>query len=139
MTVTWNHRVAVAVLALLLAACGSFRAPDELGRYPVTLVAVERVSSGVLGPRNVAARTVAPDVIHVLREHQHHVGLVAHELRHIVQWNEHGPGYLIAYNAQVATHGYHDAPYEVDARAAEMDPWYRAWARDVIAAHAEAP
>ena len=125
--------LAFAVLpALLLTACG-INQPDEIGRYPVTLVVVEHIQPGLLGPANVAARVTAPDRIVIKREYQRHVGLVAHELRHIVQWNEVGADYLVTYWLQVITHGYWDAPFEVEAREAAQSTWYRAWARDVIA------
>jgi hypothetical protein len=47
-------------------------------------------------------------------------GLLAHECRHVQQVEAAGTlrRFLVAYLRQVAQHGYHDAPYEVDARHA---------------------
>ena len=122
----------VILLALLLTACG-INQPDALGRYPVTLVVVEHLEPGPLGPSSVAARVTAPDRIVVEREWRHNGRVIAHELRHIVQWNETGSDYLIVYWLQVIAHGYEDAPFEVEAREAEISTWYREWARDLIA------
>lgn len=46
--------------------------------------------------------------------------LLAHELRHVQQFESAGSlrAFLAAYLRQVARHGYRDAPWEVDARAA---------------------
>lgn len=46
--------------------------------------------------------------------------LLVHELRHVQQREQAGSlwTFLWRYLLQVARHGYHDAPYEVDARAA---------------------
>ena len=48
--------------------------------------------------------------------------LVSHELRHVYQYEVAGSiaSYLPVYLQQVVTHGYLDAPYEVDARAFEV-------------------
>ena len=122
----------VILLALLLTACG-INQPDALGRYPVTLVVVEHLESGPLGPAGVAARVTAPDRIVVEREWCRREDVIAHELRHIVQWNETGGDYLIVYALQVITYGYWDAPFEVEAREAVFLTFYRYWARDLIA------
>ncbi len=47
--------------------------------------------------------------------------LLAHELRHVVQYEQHDgiPGFLAVYIRQILEHGYYNAPYEVDARRAE--------------------
>lgn len=44
--------------------------------------------------------------------------LLAHECRHVYQYEQAGSisNYLPGYLHQVALHGYHNAPYEVDAR-----------------------
>ena len=123
----------IILLALLLAACG-INEPDALGRYPVTIEVVERIQPHPFGPANVAARVTAPDRIVIEREWCRRVDVIAHELRHIVQWNETGGDYLIVYRLQVITYGYRDAPFEVDAREAVFLTFYREWARDLIAA-----
>jgi hypothetical protein len=58
--------------------------------------------------------------------------LLAHELAHITQ-AERRP-WPLAYFMQWVTSGfsYFNMPFEVEARRAEVDPWYRAWARDIL-------
>jgi hypothetical protein len=48
--------------------------------------------------------------------------LLSHELRHVAQYEAAGSieAFLRAYLAQVVHFGYHDAPYEVDARSHEI-------------------
>ena len=60
--------------------------------------------------------------------------LMAHELKHVHQAERHAwPG---AYVWQWIRTGfsYTRMPFEVEARAAELDPFYRAWAADELAA-----
>ena len=49
--------------------------------------------------------------------------LLSHELRHVYQYEVHGSiaGFLPVYLEQIATVGYHNAPFEDDARAHEVD------------------
>ncbi len=49
--------------------------------------------------------------------------LISHECRHVYQYEEAGSieTFLALYMQQIATHGYHDAPYEMDARKHEID------------------
>lgn len=49
--------------------------------------------------------------------------LVSHELRHVQQYERAGSiaRYLPIYLRQIVEHGYEDAPFEVDARAHELD------------------
>ncbi len=65
------------------------------------------------------------DTIFIQRD-AHNLSLLAHECRHVRQFEEAGSLYrfLRQYLSQVARHGYHDAPLEADARAAA-----RQWAR----------
>jgi hypothetical protein len=58
--------------------------------------------------------------------------LLAHELAHVQQAERHL--WPLAYFMQWATSGfrYFNMPFEVEARRAEVDPWYRAWARDIL-------
>ena len=48
--------------------------------------------------------------------------LLSHELRHVAQYEAAGSieAFLRAYLAQIVHFGYHDAPYEVDARSHEI-------------------
>jgi len=123
-----------SLLVVLLGACHSVNAPQADGRYPVRLSAVNHLVVNPLGSSSVAARVVSPNEIHVVRDHATNERLIAHELAHIVQWNEVGADYLVVYWAQVLAHGYERAPFEVEAREAESLTWYREWARQVIAA-----
>jgi hypothetical protein len=60
---------------------------------------------------------------------------LAHELRHVDQWRERlYVGFAIQYLYQLARFGYWKHPLEVDARNAEADPYYLAWADRVLAA-----
>lgn len=58
--------------------------------------------------------------------------LIAHELRHVIQ-AETRP-WPLAYFWQWLTTGrnYHTMPFEREARAAETDPFYLDWAKEVI-------
>jgi hypothetical protein len=49
--------------------------------------------------------------------------LISHECRHVFQYDEAGSieAFLPSYLAQIAIHGYHNAPYEIDARMHEID------------------
>lgn len=123
----------LAALALLLTACDVCGQASDTGRYPVTIEVVEEVSGGPLGPASCAARVTAPDRIVVERQWCENVQVIAHELRHIVQWNEIGADFLVQYALQVIRYGYEDAPFEVEAREAAFDVFYVRWARDVIA------
>lgn len=60
--------------------------------------------------------------------------LLAHELAHVRQAERHP--WPFAYATQWIASGfdYHGMPFEVEAREAESNAWYRAWARDLIAA-----
>lgn len=51
------------------------------------------------------------------------VRLLSHEFRHVYQYEAAGSiaAFLPPYLSQIATVGYHDAPFEVDARAHERD------------------
>lgn len=58
--------------------------------------------------------------------------LLAHELAHVQQAERHP--WPLAYFMQWASSGfkYHSMPFEVEARKAEVDPWYRSWAEDLL-------
>ena len=64
--------------------------------------------------------------------------LLAHELRHVIQ-AETRP-WPLAYFWQWATttRNYHTMPFEVEARAAEKDPEYLAWAEEILDGRADA-
>jgi len=58
--------------------------------------------------------------------------LLAHELRHVIQAEKHS--WPLAYLAQWVLTGfsYRDMPFEREARAAQTDPAYLAWADDLM-------
>jgi hypothetical protein len=45
--------------------------------------------------------------------------LLRHELAHVAQWNRHPLTFPILYVRAHIRHGYHDNPYEIEARGAE--------------------
>ncbi len=49
--------------------------------------------------------------------------LISHECRHVYQYEQAGSidAFLPAYLQQIAAVGYHDAPFEIDARQHELD------------------
>ena len=58
--------------------------------------------------------------------------LLAHELAHVAQAEKHP--WPLAYFAQWAASGfsYFNMPFEVEARRASREPWYLAWASDIL-------
>ncbi len=73
---------------------------------------------GLLGP-NMIGLTLGYG-IYVCDGHQEH-RLISHECRHVHQYEAAGSieNFLPVYLQQIAVHGYHDAPFEVDAREHE--------------------
>ena len=47
--------------------------------------------------------------------------LLRHELAHVRQWRTLGPLFPVRYAIAHLVHGYHENPYEVEARAAERE------------------
>lgn len=98
--------------------------------YPVTAVVV-RVER--LFPPWVGA-TISNNIIYVRRDVTLSVHLLAHELCHLHQRQRLGWRFLFVYLWQWANVGfrYYWIPLEVAARAAESDPYYLGWAREVL-------
>lgn len=98
-------------------------------RVPVTV----RHSSLPFFPRWVAATVPAKRTILVREGFTLDRRLLAHELRHVTQ-AEHA-AWPLAYVIQWARSGfsYTRMPYEREARAAERDERYLAWADDLLA------
>ena len=127
-----KHVLGGLLAVVLLVGCQLTTDPDLDGRYPVEMIVVGVGKVG--GDR--AARVTAPTTFIIEDRWATHVGLVAHELCHIVQWNEMGyTAFLLEYSRQWRKYGYDDMPLELECYELENDPWYRAWAKDVIAAH----
>ena len=61
--------------------------------------------------------------IFVRRGSEADVRLLSHELRHVAQYEAAGgiPAFLAKHLVDLATHGYEDSPFEVDARAHERE------------------
>ena len=80
------------------------------------------IETGLLGP-TMAGLTLGHTIF--VRPGPPTVRLLSHELRHVAQYEAAGSiaAFLPAYLAQVLHFGYHDAPYEVDARSHEMGAW----------------
>ena len=78
------------------------------------------LETGLLGP-NMIGLTLGYG-IYVCDGHQDH-RLISHECRHVHQYEAAGSieNFLPVYLQQIAVHGYHDAPFEVDAREHEIN------------------
>lgn len=85
-------------------------------------------------PRGYHARVTGPNSMVLLRSHEHDEVLVAHELCHIKQWQRIGWDFPLVYAAQIAQYRYADAPLEVECYRKQWDPWYRAWAAELLEA-----
>ena len=124
----------LVLLCFLLTSCVMTRAPDEFGRVPVEVRVVDRIwPARTTDGTTVAGRVMRPTLIVVLEGHASE-RLVAHELCHVLQWYRVGPAFPLVYAAQSVLRGYRGMPLEVEARAAEGDPWFLAWARDLLTA-----
>jgi hypothetical protein len=77
------------------------------------------IQTGMLGP-TMAGLTLGYTIF--LRPGTRSIRLLSHELRHVAQYEAAGSiaAFLPAYLAQIVHFGYHDAPYEVDARSHEV-------------------
>jgi hypothetical protein len=78
------------------------------------------LETGLLGP-NMIGLTLGYG-IYICDGHQDH-RLISHECRHVQQYEAAGSieNFLPVYLQQIAVHGYHDAPFEVDAREHEIN------------------
>ena len=78
------------------------------------------LETGLLGP-NMIGLTLGYG-IYICDGHQDH-RLISHECRHVHQYEAAGSieNFLPVYLQQIAVHGYHDAPFEVDAREHEIN------------------
>lgn len=77
------------------------------------------LQTGLLGP-GIVGITLGYSIL-ICRGHES-IRLLSHELRHVHQYESHGSiaGFLPAYLQQIATCGYRDAPFEIDAREHEQ-------------------
>lgn len=93
---------------------------DQLPLPIEPLLREAALRTGLLGPGMVGL-TLGHSILVV----RGHLGprLLSHELRHVYQYEAHGSiaGFLPVYLQQIATVGYHNAPFEDDARAHEVD------------------
>ena len=98
----------------------------RLARVPVT------IKRSRLVPPGAATWVPVPRLILVRPGEPITERLLAHELGHVVQAEEFV--WPLAYVLQWARTGfsYSRMPFEVEARKAETDPWYRAWAHDLM-------
>jgi hypothetical protein len=103
------------------------------------VIAVKIVRVPFIVPAWARAQVPRRGVIWVRRDVALSERLLAHELRHVMQAESHP--WPWAYFAQWALTGfsYRDMPFEVEARAAENEPFYRQWARDLLASNPVAP
>jgi hypothetical protein len=91
---------------------------DQLPLPAEPFLRQDALQTGLLGPGGL---TLGHSILVV----HGHLGprLLSHELRHVYQYEAHGSiaGFLPVYLEQIATVGYHDAPFEEDARTHEVD------------------
>lgn len=73
--------------------------------------------TGLPQPRGIDGMTIGHG-IYLRRARGESLALLAHELRHVHQYETAGSiaAFVATYLCQVARHGYRDAPFEVDAR-----------------------
>ena len=66
---------------------------------------------------------MARSVVQRLKGWEDDLRILSHELRHVAQYEQAGgiAPFLATHLANLAQHGYHDSPYEVDARAHELE------------------
>lgn len=109
---------------LIRAACPKpVQSPEPLPssvvvRYAGWLPAIAGVLSGMKGP--AAAVTIGRTII--VHPNVHVTApLVRHELAHVKQWEEDRWLFPLRYAINHLRYGYHDNPYEIDARAAETN------------------
>ena len=78
------------------------------------------IQAGMFGP-HVHGMTLGHGVF-IAEEHAS-IRVLSHEFRHVAQCEQAGSldNYLTQYLTQIATIGYNDAPFEVDARAHEIE------------------
>ena len=78
------------------------------------------VETGLLGPQMIGVTFGYG--IYVRKGHVSN-RLISHECRHVYQYEAAGSidAFLPVYLHQIATVGYHDAPFEIDARQHELD------------------
>jgi hypothetical protein len=100
------------------------RVPVRLWWVPLLIGFADTI--GQAWPRTVLVKQSA--------DKKWHVAIVAHELRHVIQWEEMGFfGFALEYLRQWRKYGYHAMELEAEARAAEADPLYLEWARALLA------
>lgn len=99
---------------LVLALLGQFV------RHPRTIPVIRVKALPDLFGRRWKAWTLPPLGI-VIVEEQISPELLAHEIEHWRQWEQAGTfAYAVDYGLQVLRYGYHEAPMELQARAAEL-------------------
>jgi len=104
--VSQPERIRVSVVAELPL-------PDDAQLREVSL------ETGLLGP-NMIGLTLGYGIY--VRNGHIDDRLIAHECRHVYQYETAGSieSFLPIYLQQIAIHGYHDAPFEIDAREHEF-------------------
>lgn len=83
-------------------------------------------------PAWAAAQVIVPRKVFVREGVNLTRHLLAHELVHVMQWEHYGIRFGFLYLCSVARHGYHDSPYEIEARQLERHPAFLTWADDLL-------
>jgi hypothetical protein len=93
--------------------------PDGVAVLRGTLI--PRLGGWLSGMRAPAAAVTLGNAIVVHPDARLTAGLLRHELAHVRQWRAAPFSFPLRYVLNHVRHGYHDNPYEVEARAAEHD------------------
>jgi len=96
-------------------------------KVPVTIVRRVPLGRGWVASQVPFKRTiwVRPGAVLTKR-------LLAHELRHVTQAENHPWPLAYLWQWLTTTRNYHTMPFEVEARAAEKDPAYLTWAEELL-------
>ena len=96
------------------------QAPDRVVVLRGTLI--PRLGGWLSGMRTPAAAVTLGNAIVVHPDVPLTARLLRHELAHVKQWRNDPLFFPLRYVLSHMKHGYHDNPYEVEARAAEQNP-----------------
>lgn len=98
----------------------------------MTRVPVRIIRTPVMLPPWAIAMVPLKRTILVVRRHALTITELAHELAHVQQAERHP--WPFAYVTQWVASGfdYHGMPFEAEARRASREPFYRAWAHDLL-------
>lgn len=82
-------------------------------------------------PTWAVAQVIMPRVIFVRKNISLTGRLLAHELCHVMQWEENNWTFVFRYLWSVRN-GYKNSKYEAEAHRAESNPFYLKWAEELL-------